>query len=212
MFIGHYALALASKKVAQAPSLAILFIAVQFLDLIWPIFVLLGIETFQIEVGYTKLSPLNFTFYPYSHSLLMALIWGLLFGLIYFLFTKNRKGSVLLFVLVFSHWILDFISHAPDLPISPFGNLRVGLGLWNDPLFETILEVGLFMIGTILYFKFAKPKRKIVFLALIGFLALIHVLNIFGPPPPSANAVAWAANLSWLIVLWAWWVERKTSF
>ena len=208
MFIGHYALALACKKANKLPSLAVLFIAVQFLDLIWPIFVLLGIESFQIDVGNTKLTPLNFTFYPYSHSLLMAIIWGVLFGIIYFFITKNKKASLLLFALVFSHWILDFITHGADLPISPFSETKVGLGLWNNPVVESIIEVGLFIIGAILYFKFGKPKRKIAFWTLISFLLIIHFMNILGPPPPSTGAVAWAANLSWLFVLWAWWIEK----
>jgi hypothetical protein len=213
MFIGHYALGLASrgltsKKQNKAPSLAVMFIAVQFLDLLWPIFVLLGIEKVQIDVGNTKLTPLAFTFYPYSHSLLTSIIWGLLFGLIYFFITQNRKGSFLLFVLVVSHWILDLMTHIPDLPLSPFGNLKAGFGLWNYPMIETIFEIGLFITGTILYFKFVKPERKIAFWALIVFLLIIHLMNIFGPPPPTVNAIAWSGNLMWLFVLWAWWIEK----
>ncbi len=209
MFIGHYALGLASKKINKAPSLATMFLAVSFLDLLWPIFVLCGFETFHIDVGNTKLTPLNFESYPYSHSLLMTIAWSLVFGLTYFFITKNRQGSVLLFGLVFSHWILDFITHRPDLPITPFSDLKVGLGLWNYPVIEIILELGLFITGTILYFKTARPKRKIAFWCLIIFFLTIHLMNILGPPPPTVNAVAWAANLSWLFVLWAWWIERK---
>ncbi len=90
MFIGLYALGLAAKKINTLPSLAIRFIAVQLLDLLWPIFVLAGIETFKIEVGNTALTPLNFTSYPYSHSLLMAIVWAILFATVYFGFTKNK--------------------------------------------------------------------------------------------------------------------------
>ncbi|MDR0792257.1 MAG: hypothetical protein LBE82_03030 [Chitinophagaceae bacterium] len=209
MFIGHYALGLASKGGNKAPSLAVMFIAVQLLDLLWPLFVLLGIETVQIEPGNTKLTPLAFTFYPYSHSLLMSVVWGLLFGWIYFFITKNRQGSVWVFGLVVSHWILDLITHIPDLPLSPFGNLKLGLGLWNYPVVESIIEIGFFVVGTMLYFKFAKPQRKIAFWILIVFFLLIHLMNILGPPPPTVNAVAWSGNLMWLFVLWAWWIEKK---
>lgn len=209
MFIGHYALALAAKKVDSLPSLAITFIAVQFLDLIWPIFVLLGIETFAIEVGNTALTPLNFISYPYSHSLLASIIWAILFSTVYFLITKNRRGSFLLGILVFSHWILDFLTHRPDLALSPFSDVKVGLGLWNMPVIETILEVGLFLTGVFLYFKTTIPKRKIAFWVLVIFFIGIHVMNIFGPPPPSINAVAWSANAMWIFVLWAWWIEKK---
>jgi membrane-bound metal-dependent hydrolase YbcI (DUF457 family) len=208
MFIGHYALALASKKNNKAPSLAMLFIAVQFLDLLWPIFVLLGLESFQIEVGNTKLIPLSFTHYPYSHSLLMTLFWGMLLGLIYYLVTKHKNASLLLFALVCSHWVLDLITHRTDLPLTPFGDFKMGLGLWNYPILETIIEVGLYITGVILYYKFGNPKRNIMFWSLVSVLLIIHVMNILGPPPPSTMAVAWAANLSWLFVLWAWWIEK----
>jgi hypothetical protein len=209
MFIGHYGLAFAAKKIEKAPSLAILFIAVQFLDLLWPIFVLTGLETLEIDPGNTVLTPLNFTFYPYSHSLFMSVVWAVSFGVIYFAFTKNKKGSVLLGVLVLSHWILDFITHRPDLPLSPFSDFKVGLGLWNMPIIEIVLEIGLFLTGVYLYFMTVKPKRKIAFWTLIILFLAIHIMNIFGPLPPSINAVAWSANLMWMFVFWAWWIEKK---
>lgn len=208
MFIGHYALAFGAKKINKLPSLAIMFVAVQLLDLLWPIFVLTGMETFEIDPGNTVLTPLNFTSYPYSHSLFMAVIWAILFAVGYFLFTKNKKGALLLGCLVLSHWVLDFITHRPDLPLSPFSDLKVGLGLWNMPMAEIVLEIGLFLIGVYFYFKTVNPKRKMAFWSLIMFFLVIYFMNIFGPPPPSINAVAWSANLMWLIVLWAWWIEK----
>lgn len=209
MFIGHYGLAFAAKKIDKAPSFAILFIAVQFLDLLWPIFVLTGIETFEIDPGNTILTPLNFTSYPYSHSLLMTIVWAVSFAIIYFVFTKNKKGSLLLGILVLSHLILDFISHRPDLQLSQFSDFKVGLGLWNIPIIEIVLETGLFLTGVYLYFNAVNPKLKIAFWSLIIFLLTIHFMNIFGPPPPSIKAVAWSANLMWIFVLWAWWIEKK---
>ena len=209
MFIGHYALALSAKKIDNLPSLAILFIAVQFLDLLWPIFVLLGIETFAIEVGNTAMTPLNFISYPYSHSLLASIFWAILFAIGYFLIKKNKKGAVLLGILVFSHWILDFLTHRPDLQLSPFSSIRVGLGLWNMPVATIIIEVGLFLTGVLLYIKTAVPKRKVAFWVLILSLVGIYFMNVYGPPPPSVNAVAWSAGAMWLFVLWAWWIEKK---
>lgn len=209
MFIGHFGLGLASKRISKLPSLAMMFIAAQFLDLLWPILVLLKIETFNIEVGNTKLTPLNFEYYPYSHSLLMAVVWGLLFGIIYFLSTKNQKSSILLGALVVSHWVLDFITHRPDLQLSPFSDYKVGLGLWNYPTFAIILEFGIFFLGTYLYYNTVKPKRKIAFWLLIGFFITVHLMNLLGPPPPNIEAVAWSANLMWIFVIWAWWIEKK---
>ena len=209
MFIGHYALAFGAKKIDKGPSLAIMFIAVQLLDLLWPVFVLSGLETFEIEPGNTVLTPLNFTSYPYSHSLLMTVVWAILFASFYFAFTKNKKGSLLLGCLVFSHWVLDFITHRPDLPLSPFTDLKVGLGLWNAPIIEIILETGLFLIGVYLYYKTVTVNRIVAFWSLVVVFLLIHFMNMFGPPPPSINAVAWSANLMWLFVFWAWWIEKK---
>lgn len=208
MFIGHFGLAFGGKKIKNPPSLAIMFVAVQLLDLLWPIFVLTGLETFTIEPGNTALTPLNFTYYPYSHSFLISVFWAILFGIIYYYFTKNRNNSIFLVLLVFSHWILDFITHRPDLPLSPFSDAKFGLGLWNSPIIEIVLETGIFLVGLFLYTKHVKVNRKIAFWSLIIFLLAVHFSNIFGPPPPSINAVAWSANLMWLIVLWAWWIEK----
>lgn len=211
MFIGHFAVGLLSKKNDQLPSLAMMFLAVQLLDLIWPILVLFGIETFSIDPGNTKLTHLDFEFYPYSHSLLAAFVWSLLLGAGYFLFTKNSKGSLLLGGLVISHWILDLITHRPDLPLSPFSETRMGFGLWNYPVIEIALEVLLFGVGAFLYYKSSNFKRKKSFLLLIAFLFVVHLMNLSGPPPPNVMAVAWSANLMWLIILWAWWIEKKPS-
>ncbi|HSF44791.1 MAG TPA: metal-dependent hydrolase [Chitinophagaceae bacterium] len=209
MFIGHFAVGLASRRIDRAPSLAMMFIAVQLLDLIWPILVLLGIETLQVDVGNTRMTPLDFNYYPYSHSLLMAVVWGILLGLLYYLTTKNKKGSILLSLLVVSHWILDFLTHRPDLPLSPFNDQKFGLGLWNHPVLESVIEIGLFLLGTIWYYQSVKPVRKIAFWSLIGFFLFSHIMNLLGPPPPSGEMVAWAAMAMWIFVFWAWWVEKK---
>ena len=211
MFIGHFAVGLLSKRDEKLPSLAMMFLAVQLLDLVWPILVLLGIESLSIDPGNTKLTHLSFDYYPYSHSLMGAFIWSLLLGTFYFFFTKNRSGSLILGGLVISHWILDLITHRPDLPFTPFSETKVGLGLWNYPIAEIILELFIFGLGVWLYFKSSNFKKRISFWILIAFLLVVHLMNLFGPPPPNTMAVAWSANLLWLIIIWAWWIEKKPS-
>ncbi len=208
MFIGHFGLALGTRRFAALPSLAMLFIAVQFLDLLWPVFVLLGLENFSIDPGNTAMTPLNFSHYPYSHSLLMAVVWGMALALVYFVFTRNKRGAVILGALVVSHWLLDYLTHAPDLQLAPWNPARFGLGLWNHPAAELTLEIAIYIGGAYLYFKQAQPKRKWAFISLVAILFLIHLANIFGPPPPSVQAVAYSALLLWLFVIWAWWIER----
>lgn len=208
MFIGHFGLGLAARRFTSLPSLAMLFIAVQFLDLLWPIFVFLGWERFTIEPGNTKMTPLNFEHYPYSHSLLMALVWGMLLALGYFIFSRNKRGAVMIGALVVSHWVLDFLTHRKDLPLTPFSSEKFGLGLWNHPFEEMVLEILLFVGGAYLYYESARPPRKWGYISLIAILFIIHILNVYGPPPPSVNAVAGSALLMWLFVIWAWWLER----
>jgi len=115
MFIGHYGIGLAAKNVARRPSLGTLFLAAQFIDLLWPVFLLLGIEQVEIIAGDTKVTPLHFSYYPYSHSLFMVLIYGVVFATLYYLLRKNWKGALILAILVLSHWILDLITHRSDL-------------------------------------------------------------------------------------------------
>jgi hypothetical protein len=212
MFVGHFGVGFAGKKVDNKPSLGTLFFASQFLDLIWPVFILTGIEKVEIEPGLMAANPLDFTYYPFSHSLLLAIVWGTIFGIIYFLIRKNIKGSILLGSLVVSHWILDLIVHRPDLPILPWGNLKVGFGLWNSLPLSVIVELFIFALGAYFYLSATKPKNKkgsYAFGGLIIFLVLIYTANILGSPPPSVEAIGFAGLSQWLIVAWAYWISKN---
>jgi hypothetical protein len=182
------------------------------LDLLWPIFLLLGWEHVAIEPGITKMAPLNFTYYPISHSLLMACVWGGLFGFIHFLIKRSRRGAIILGLCVLSNWMLDLLVHRPDLPLYPGSSLLVGFGLWNFKAAEIIVEVLLFVVGLAWYIGTTKPKNTIGnygFWLLICFLAMISVASAIGPPPPNVKAIAWAGMLQWLFVIWAYWVDRN---
>src|SRR5262245_47114382 len=132
MFIGHFGVGFGAKAKARTASLGTLFLAAQFLDLLWPTLLLLGIEQVEIAPGITKATPLDFTSYPISHSLLTACMWGLLFGTVYWLVREDLKIATVLGLCVVSHWVLDFVVHRPDLPLYPGDSPRVGLGLWNS--------------------------------------------------------------------------------
>ncbi|MHB8931129.1 MAG: metal-dependent hydrolase [Melioribacteraceae bacterium] len=214
MFIGHFGTGLAAKKLDSKISLGTLFLAAQFIDLLWPIFLLLGIEKVIIEPGNTSFTPLNFISYPYSHSLSGVLIWSLLFGSIYYIYRKNINSALLLAALVMSHWILDLITHRPDLLIIPSSDIKVGLGLWNSVIFTMLIEGSIFGVGAYLYISCTKAenkKGKIGLWSLLVFLVVIYLMNIFGSPPPSEKAIAVVGLFQWLLVGWAYWIDKNRA-
>ena len=212
MFIGHFGLGLGAKRFAPAVSLGALFLACQFADLLWPTLVLLGVERFSIEPGATVVTPLNFISYPYSHSLLMLAIWGVILGTVYASVTRLRaKAAISLALLVMSHWVLDVITHRPDLPLSPFGGRKYGFELWSSLRWTLIAEFGLFIAGVWTYARLTLARDRVGsfgFWTLVLFLAVVMIANVLGPPPPSVAAVAWTAESMWLLVLWGSWVDR----
>ncbi len=212
MFIGHFAIALGAKKYAPQVSLGMLFLACQLADLMWPNLVLLGIETFEIEPGNTVLTPLRFTHYPYSHSLLTLLVWGVLLAGIYSLIRGGGKRAAMVITIVaISHWFLDFLTHRPDMPITPNETNLVGLGLWNYPVLAVPVELLLFAFGIWIYIRHTRALDRIGTYGLWGlviFLVAIYAANILGPPPPSVVVVAWSAQALWLIVALGFWVDR----
>ena len=213
MFIGHYAVAFAAKKVAPSISLGTLFIAVQLADLVWPVLVLTGIERFEIHPGITAVTPLDFVHYPYSHSLVALVAWGVALGVVYVLLRKARiADAVLLAALVVSHWLLDFVTHRPDMPITLADTSKVGLGLWNSIAGTVVVEATLFAMCVWIYWRATRPVSRAgtwTLWSLVAFLALVYVANLLGPPPPSVTMVAWSANALWLVVAWGYWIDRK---
>lgn len=214
MFIGHYAVAFAAKRLTTRPSLGWLFAACQFPDLLWPILVLAGVERLSIDPGNTAFTPLSFDHYPWSHSLLMVAVWGALLGGLYLAVRKDVRGAVVIEALVMSHWLLDFVTHRPDLPLIPGGATRVGLGLWNNVPASLAIET-LFYVGAVwLYAMVTKPIDRIgrvAFWVLVAFLMGTHLANAFGPPPPSATMVAASALALWVLVPIAAWIDRHRS-
>jgi hypothetical protein len=210
MLSGHFAIAMACKKATPSVSLGTLFLAAQLLDLLWPIFLLLGVEHVRIVPGSPPLRVLEFYDYPITHSALGALGWSLALGAGYFIVRRSRRDAVVVGALVFSHWLLDLPVHLRDLPLWPGGPL-VGFGLWRSLAGTLILEYGLYAAGVAVY-AFATRARDGVgrwaFGALVVALPLLHIGSLFGPPPPSVNALAWSALAMWLFVPWGYWIDR----
>lgn len=215
MFIGHFGVGFAAKKAISKTSLGTLLLASQFIDLLWPIFVIFGIETVAIDPGNTAFTPLDFIYYPFSHSLLGVLIWALLFGAVYYLIKRDLKSSLVLGILVLSHWFLDFITHRPDLPLFLGSDSQlVGLGLWNSIAGTVILETVIFGVGIYLFINVTKAKNKTGNYSLwsfIIFLIIVYLLNLFGPPPNSVDALGYVGLSQWLLIAWAYWIDRNRS-
>jgi hypothetical protein len=210
MFLGHFGLAFAAKKAAPKTSLGTLVFAAQFADMLWPILLLLGIEHVRIVPGLLAASPFDFTSYPISHSLVAQLGWGLLLGFIYFAVKRDGRSALFFGGLVPTHWVLDFIAHRPDMPIYP-GGPKYGLGMWNSVPLTICVEYVLFAAGIALYVNATRAKDtagKLALWSFVGLLGVLYPASLFGPPPPSVQALAWSAIGIWLTVPWAAWADR----
>ena len=214
MLIGHYAVALGAKKFAPKTSLGTLIAAGTFLDLLWPLLLLAGVEAVVIAPGATKFTPLDFVSYPWSHSLLTSALWGAAAGLGYFAIVRQRRGAIVVGLLVISHWFLDLVVHRPDLPLVPGASVKLGLGMWNSPPATLGLELGMFALGVWVYCRATRALDAIGRWGLIGFVAFLLVIYggaAFGPPPPNVSAIVWSGIAQWLLILLAWWVDRHRS-
>src|SRR5712664_1029180 len=212
MLIGHFAVAFGAKNVAPRTSVATLIAAAQLLDLLWPILVLLGIETVRIDPGAASpfLRP-RFVHYPWTHSLLMAVVWGIAFALVYRAKTGYARGAAAVGALVVSHWVLDWIVHRPDLQLAPGVDARVGLGLWTFPAATIAVEGLLFIAGVTVYALTTRPRDRVgawAFWGFVAFLLLAYTSTIAGGAPPSPQAVAAGALAGWILLPWIAWFDR----
>lgn len=215
MFLGHFALAFAAKRVAPRTSLLACVLAAQLPDLLWPVFLLFGWERVAVEPGFTPVSPLRFVSYPVSHSLLTVLLWGAAYALACGWRPERRRGALTCGLLVVSHWVLDAASHVPDMPVVPWGGPLLGLGLWRSLPATLVVEGALFAAGVAIYAAATRPRSaagRWGLSALAGALVAVYLASVFGPPPPSAAAIA--VSMPPLAVLVAWavaWLDRQRT-
>ncbi|MGA2883285.1 MAG: metal-dependent hydrolase [Bryobacteraceae bacterium] len=211
MFIGHFAVGFAAKRFAPRSSESVLLTAPLLADILWPVFLLLDWEQVRIDPGNTRFTPFDFVSYPWSHSLLMLCVWATAFGAIYYAITRYWAGAIAIWIGVVSHWVLDWITHRPDMPLYP-GGARYGLGLWNSISGTMVVEILMFSAGVWMYVHATRAKDRIgryAFIAYIVLLLLIYVANAFGTAPGSVTEVAWAAiALPVVFIPWAWWFDR----
>lgn len=202
MFVGHYGPAFALKRAVPEASVSVLGAAVQLVDIAWAILIFAGIEQVRIVPGFTESNALDLHFIPYTHGLISTVLWSVGGGLIAGLLTRSRRVFVAVALAIASHWILDLLTHRPDLPI--YGDeMKVGLGLWNYrwPAFAAeILSLG---AGIVFYVRGSRPRDAIgrfgpgvLFVALTG----AQLFNLLVAPTETPNATAAGALLSYLAI------------
>jgi len=212
MFVGHFAVGFAAKRVAPKASIGTLLLAALFADALWVVFLAAGVEHVAIKPGITVVNALDLYDFSISHSLAMDIVWGVLFAGIYFWRRCDSRAAWAIFAAVLSHWVLDFASHRPDMPLAPGVHRYFGLGLWNSAI-ATLLVEGLLWIGGLwVYIRATRPVTKLgtyAFSAMIVLLTLLWLGSLGGTPPPSVSALTFVNVILFVIVLgWAYWIDR----
>ncbi|MEZ4703364.1 MAG: hypothetical protein R2834_23745 [Rhodothermales bacterium] len=213
MFVGHYAVSMALKSKDKKASLGVLFLAVQFVDILFFPLAVFGVERFRIEENYTAASDLVLEYMPFTHSLAAALVWGLIAFVVFRLYAGGRRLPAVMAVAVASHWFLDLIVHTPDLPLLFDDGPKVGFGLWNYPAITFVLESVLLVIGLSMYMRATHARTRIGqygMPALVVALVVINAINLFGAPPDETirALAASALMLYFAIATLAFWLDR----
>jgi hypothetical protein len=208
VFVGHYSVSFAGKAVEKRIPLWVLFIAVQLIDVLWGVFVLLGIEKVRIVPGITASNALDLYYMPYTHSLAGVLCWSAVAYIVCQVFPRlrGRRTGLIVAAAVFSHWILDLIVHRPDLALYDSVG-KMGFGLWNYRGAAFALEMAVLVAGAAILYRTAAHRIRLV--TFVIFLAALQVFGtFFFPPPPSDHAAAMTALVSYAVLaLMAWWVD-----
>jgi hypothetical protein len=211
MFVGHYSVSFATRRADPSIPLWVLFLAVQWLDVMWAPLILLGVEKVRIVPGITATSPLDLYYMPYTHSLVAALLWsGAATAAYRWLRSATLRSSLFVGSAVFSHWVLDLIVHRPDLPLYD-NTAKVGLGLWNYPAWAFGLEAVLLFGGIVAYLELRPTRRTAVLI--FGVIMLgVQAFVFFGPPPGSPATAASTALIAYAIFAAAiWWLADRPA-
>jgi hypothetical protein len=213
VFVGHFAVGLAGKRLAPKVSLGTLILAGAFSDVLWILFFTLGIEQVRIQPGLMVANSLDLVHIPFSHSLLMDAVWGGMFAAIYFVRRRDSRGAWILIAAVLSHWVLDWATHRPDMQLAPGVDLRFGLGLWNSRLATFVVEGALWFGAVFLYARATKPSGRAgvyAFWTMIGLLTALWLISLRGDPPPDLRSLAITNAIFFAVVeAWAFWMNRR---
>jgi hypothetical protein len=217
MFVGHYAASFALKKFEKRASLGILFLAVQFVDILFFPFVLLGIERINIIENYTPSTHFQLEYMPFTHSLVGSILWAAAaYGLFRWVLVKDKAIALVVAIAVLSHWFIDLLVHTPDLPLLTDESTKFGLGIWDNAIATYVLEAALLLGALWLYLKSTTPLSKggkygmVVFVA---FMLLMNIGNVFGPLQTDSKVVMSVSALAayFLFAAIAFWLDKKRN-
>ena len=212
MFIGHFAVGFAAKKFAPRTSLAWLIAAPLLSDILWPFFLLLGWEHVRIVAGFTRYNPFDLYDFPWSHSLLLCVFWATLFAAVYYAFARYTASAIAIWAGVLSHWVLDWITHIPDMPLAPGGGPRFGLGLWNHVAATLAVEIVMLLGGVLLYISATRARDRIgnyAFFAYVFVLLLLFIGDRFSTGLPTVGEIIWSGLIAEVVLLaWPAWFDR----
>jgi membrane-bound metal-dependent hydrolase YbcI (DUF457 family) len=217
MLVGHYAVGLIAKKLEPRLSLGTLVLAAMLADFLWCIFMIAGIEEVRLKPGLTvsngmrAIDVLEAHKIAFSHSLVADLVWAGLVAGLYFFWRRNSYGAGILFVAVLSHWLLDFASHPPDMPLAPGIDRYFGLGLWTSIPATLAVEGSIWLLAIAVYIFGTRSSRsaRLVFFAGAAVLTLAWLGNIAGPPPSNLRTIGFSSLTFFsLTVAWGVWVDR----
>jgi hypothetical protein len=212
MFVGHYAVGFLGKKLAPKASLATFVFAAMAADILWCAFLLAGIEQVAFTSGKGAGQYFEAINISFSHGLLMDLLWAALLAAGTYLLTRYARGAVIVFLAVLSHWLLDVVSHRPDMPIGLNSGPKLGFGLWTSVPATLLVEGGFWIIALVVYatsHKFSSRAKLWGFWAGSLLLTLSWYGNITGPPPTNGRSAATSSLIFFsLSILWAYWIDK----
>lgn len=212
MFVGHIAVGFCAKPFAPRTSLGTLVLAAVWMDVLVWIFVVVGLEHIAVKPGITTTNALDLYDYPISHSLVMSIVWSALLAGVYYGIRKYSQGALLIFAAVVSHWILDFVSHRPDMPLAPGVHRYYGLGLYNSPLGMILVEGLLWLIGIVLYERATRSRNRAglwVLYVVIAVLSWLWITSLNGAAPQVSMTTMGLIDIVFmaLLVAWAYWAD-----
>lgn len=209
MFIGHYGVSFAIKKASPTTSLGTLFLAVQLLDVLFSLFLLVGLEKLRIVPGFTQYNPYDLYYMPYTHSLAGAAVWAVAAAAL--MFAAGAKASApWIGAAVFSHFLLDVPMHTPDMPLLGNDSVKIGLGLWHHRNLSLAAELAALGIGWWIWHRSAPPvARRAGMYVFVACLVALTIATPFFPPPADGNAFAYQALAGYLVLAaFAAWLDR----